>query len=139
MNDMSLERFVKAQENPYSGYERALEEMKQGQKRGHWIWYIFPQLRGLGYSDMARYYGICGKQEARQYLQHPVLGARLREITETILLHAGQTTAEDLMNGEIDALKLRSSMTLFDSVSPDDIFADVLDIFFDGERCPRSR
>lgn len=139
MNNMSLERFVNAQENPYSGYERALEEMKQGQKRGHWIWYIFPQLRGLGFSDMAQYYGICGKQEAREYLQHPVLGARLREITETILLHAGQTTAEDLMNGEIDALKLRSSMTLFDSVSPDDIFADVLDVFFDGERCPRSR
>ena len=139
MNNMSLERFVNAQENPYSGYERALEEMKQGQKRGHWIWYIFPQLRGLGFSDMAQYYGICGKQEAREYLQHPVLGARLREITEAILLHAGQTTAEDLMNGEIDAMKLRSSMTLFDSVSPDDIFADVLDVFFDGERCPRSR
>lgn len=132
---MDIERFVEAQDSEYCGYAQALSEMQSGEKDSHWIWYIFPQLRELGHSRNADYYGIEDLDEAREYLSHPILGARLREITEAVLSHADDRVAIELMGSEIDALKLRSSMTLFDLVSPNDIFSDVLDAFYDGERC----
>ena len=79
---MDIERFVEAQDSEYCGYAQALQEMQEGAKHGHWIWYIFPQLRGLGHSGNANFYGIVDLREAKEYLKHPVLGTRLREITQ---------------------------------------------------------
>lgn len=138
MTEMDIERFVEAQDSVYSGYAQALQEMQEGAKHGHWIWYIFPQLRGLGHSGNANFYGIEDLQEAREYLAHPVLGARLREITQVVLDHADDRLAIELMGSEIDMLKLKSSMTLFDQACPNDIFSDVLDAYYDGERCGRT-
>lgn len=129
-----LERFLDGQR---FGYETALAEMKQGEKRNHWIWYIFPQVKGLGHSPNAQYYGIKDLEEAKAYLQHPVLGQRLREITNAVLTHKGEDIYE-IMGSSIDALKFRSSMTLFDLVSRDDIFAEALDVFYSGQRDPRT-
>ena len=129
--EYDLNRFCEALD---FAYELALGEMRAGRKRSHWIWYVFPQVKGLGRSYNARYYALDGVEEARQFLNDEELGGRLREITEVVLEHRG-IEVEDLMNGEIDAVKLRSSMTLFDIVSPNDIFAQVLEAFFDGNRC----
>ena len=129
--EYDLNRFCEALD---FAYELALGEMRAGRKRSHWIWYVFPQVKGLGRSYNARYYARDGVEEARQFLNDEELGGRLREITEVVLEHRG-IDVEDLMNGEIDAVKLRSSMTLFDIVSPNDIFAQVLEAFFDGNRC----
>ena len=122
-----LERFVKAQEQMYA---IALQEIEQGQKWSHWIWYIFPQLAVLGHSRNAKYYGLSGYDEAEAYLNHPVLGCRLREITQALLQHK-ELTAEEILGG-IDAMKVKSSMTLFAEVSPDDIFDEVLKVFYNG-------
>ena len=130
-----LSRFLDPQKFQY---EDALAEMKQGRKTGHWIWFIFPQMKGLGHSWQADYYGLSGLREARAYLADPILGPRLRRITEAVLSHSDINVVA-LMGGEIDALKLRSSMTLFDAVSSDDIFGQVLDLFFGGERDQRSQ
>lgn len=138
MTEMDIERFVEAQDSQYCGYAQALQEMLAGAKHGHWIWYIFPQLRGLGHSGNANFYGIEDRQEAKEYLKHPVLGARLREITEVALGHADDHLAIELMGSDIDVLKFKSSMTLFDKVSPNDIFSNVLDAYYDGERCSRT-
>ena len=126
----NLERFVAAQRYDY---DVALCEIRNGRKCSHWIWYIFPQIKGLGRSGNSEYYGLDGLSEAKAYLAHPILGTRLREITEAMLAHRG-CRADDIL-GDIDALKLRSSMTLFDLVSPGDIFADVLNEFYGGRRC----
>lgn len=128
-----LGRFVEAQEMVYV---QALKEMKDGQKRGHWIWYIFPQIKGLGHSYNSEYYGISSKEEAKAYLDHPVLGARLREITQA-LLDCKNKSADDIL-GFPDVLKVRSCMTLFDLVSPNDIFNDVLYKFYEGQRCDKT-
>ena len=128
-----LGRFVEAQEMDYG---QALKEMKDGQKRGHWIWYIFPQIKGLGHSYNSEYYGISSKEEAKAYLDHPVLGARLREITQA-LLDCNNKSADDIL-GFPDVLKVRSCMTLFDLVSPNDIFNDVLYKFYEGQRCDKT-
>ena len=104
--------------------------LTDGRKRTHWIWFIFPQLAVLGRSANAKYYGISGYDEAEAYLEHPILGARLREITRALLQHRGES-AVDILGG-IDAVKVRSCMTLFDAVSPDDIFQEVLDAFYGG-------
>jgi len=133
-----LNRFIEAQDSQYNGYETALSEMTKGEKRNHWIWWIFPQIAGLGHSGNSRFYAISGKEEAMAYLDQPVLGSRLREITEVVMSHADDRIAVELMGWEIDAMKLKSSMTLFDHVSPNDIFAEVLDAYFDGERCGRT-
>ncbi len=125
----SLERFVDAQERMY---ETALAEVKNGKKLSHWIWYIFPQLKGLGESYNSHYYGIDDLEEARAYLQHPVLGTRLREITLTLLQHQEKRAVE--IFGIIDALKVSSCMTLFNEVAEDDLFSQVLDIFYYGEK-----
>lgn len=123
----NLQRFLDAQEDMYLV---ALKEIRKGGKQSHWIWYIFPQEKGLGYSYNSQFYGLDGEEEARAYLAHPVLGTRLREITRALLAHRGQRTIRQLMGSEVDVLKLRSSMQLFDKVSPDDVFAEVLKAYF---------
>ncbi len=125
----SLHRFLDAQADMY---ETALSEITDGQKLSHWMWYIFPQLRGLGYSPMAYTYGIQGLEEAQAYLEHPILSARLMEISEALLLHQ-DCRIEDIL-GTVDALKLRSSMTLFALLSEEDsVFHQVLECFYHGE------
>lgn len=126
----NLQRFLDAQENDYAD---ALREIKQGYKQSHWIWFIFPQMRGLGRSSMAEYYGIASIEEARAYLDHPTLKARLIEISTALLQHKGRSTAYEIL-GTIDAIKVRSSMTLFDHIMPHAIFAEVLDAFYNSER-----
>ena len=128
-----LERFVKMQEY---NYDTALKEIREGRKRSHWIWYIFPQLVGLGRSRMAQHYGIDGIEEAKQYLAHPVLGARLREISDALMgLGLDQNDPEEVMGGHPDDWKLQSCMTLFAAISEEgSLFHDVLYKFFGGER-----
>lgn len=128
-----LDRFLKPQEYAYAS---ALREIKGGQKQGLWIWYIFPQIKGLGHSYNSEYYGISNLEEARAYLAHPILGARLREITEA-LLYCGNNSADDIL-GFPDVLKVRSCMTLFDLVSPNDIFHEVLYKYYEGQRCDKT-
>lgn len=129
-----INRFLEAQEESmFCGYRQALEEILEGEKTTHWIWYIFPQLRHLGRSSRAHYYGIADRNEAQRYLHHPILGARIREITKALLMHKGKSAVS--IFGDIDALKVRSCMTMFDCISRDDIFAEVLDAFYNGERC----
>ena len=123
-----LERFVSAQADMY---ETALQELKKGRKRSHWIWYIFPQLRGMGRSTTAHFYGIENLEEARAYLAHPILGQRLKACCEAMLLHQDKTAIGIL--GETDAMKLRSSMTLFALVSEENsLFHQVLAQFYEG-------
>ena len=126
-----LDRFVAAQATTYA---TALAELRRGRKATHWMWFVFPQIAGLGHSQMARHYAIASLDEARAYLRHPLLGARLREASAAVLAHTGAHAAEAMMGG-IDAVKLRSSMTLFEAAGDDPaVFAGVLDAFFDGER-----
>ena len=127
-----IERFIKAQ-NDDNTYQQALKEILQGHKTSHWIWYIFPQLKGLGHSTYSQYYGLADTDEARTFLANPCLNERLREITNALLIHKDRNI-ERLMGGSIDALKLKSSMTLFDVISPNDIFSKVLDVFYDGKK-----
>lgn len=126
-NVHNLERFVDAQERMY---ETALAEVKSGKKLSHWIWYIFPQLKGLGMSGNSHYYGIDDINEARAYLEHPILGTRLREITSVYLKISGKN-AQDIF-GHLDAMKVRSCMTLFNEVSEDDLFRKVIDRYYGG-------
>ena len=129
MDINSLGRFVKAQERMY---QVALKEIREGQKRSHWMWYIFPQLRGLGTSSMAHTYGISGLDEAKAYLEHPWLSGRLYELCVSLLQHKDKN-AYDIF-GDIDEMKLKSSMTLFALTSEDyTIFDQVLEQFFGGE------
>ncbi len=125
----ALNRFVQAQEEVYP---RALAEIKRGQKRSHWMWFVFPQIDGLGYSSTARFYAIKSKEEAQAYLHHPLLGKRLIECSEILLRLMGKSASE--VFGYPDDLKLRSSMTLFATVSePDSVFHRVLGQYFSGE------
>ena len=123
----SLSRFIQAQENDY---QTALAEVRAGYKCSHWMWYICPQLKGLGFSSTAQYYGINGREEAMAYLKHPVLGARLREITTAFLQLSGVSAREVL--GHTDAMKMLSCMTLFNVVTPKDIFQQVIDKYYNG-------
>lgn len=131
-----IERFTRAQCSPYNGYDLALAEIRRGCKNSHWIWFIFPQLRGLGRSFSSDYYGIADWDEAARYLAHPVLGARLREICAALLAHK-EKAAVDILGG-IDAQKVCSCMTLFNELSPNDVFAEVLATFYEGKPCPRT-
>jgi uncharacterized protein (DUF1810 family) len=117
--------------------DHALAEIRSGEKRTHWMWFIFPQLRGLGHSPASQYYGIGSLDEARAYLDHPMLGQNLRRATEALTLWSSRKTAEQIL-GPIDALKLCSSMTLFDRIEPAGLFAEALDSFFGGRRDERS-
>lgn len=135
-NPNDIERFTLAQDMLCEGYGTALEEIRHGRKYSHWIWYIFPQLRGLGHSHNAEFYGISGREEAERYLAHPVLGPRLREITRTLVSHKGK--APEAILGKIDALKVRSCMTLFNAIAPGELFAEVLDAFYSSRGCERT-
>ncbi len=124
----TVERFVKAQEE---SYRQALIEIKNGRKHSHWMWYVFPQLKGLGRSETARYYGIANRQEAKAYLAHPLLGSRLLEISgELLKLESRDANA---VFGKPDNMKLKSSMTLFYLVDGNPTFKAVLDKFFGGQ------
>ena len=121
-----LQRFVDAQQ---SSYDRALGELKAGRKQSHWMWFIFPQIAGLGHSDMARRYAIKDADEAAAYVQHPLLGTRLEECAQALLAHAERPARQIL--GSPDDMKLHSSMTLFAAVAPErTVFQAVLDAFF---------
>ena len=126
--DNTLQRFIQAQQ---SSYETALAEIKKGRKRSHWMWYIFPQIQGLGFSETSRHYAIKNKEEAKSYLEHPVLGKRLIEICEA-LLQQPDNNAHNIF-GNPDDLKLQSSMTLFASLAGNyPVFTAVLRKFFNG-------
>lgn len=121
-----LQRFIEAQQ---STYDRALAELKAGQKQSHWMWFIFPQIAGLGRSDMARRYAIGGPDEAKAYVEHSLLGPRLEECAQALLKHADRSAREVL--GSPDDMKLQSSMTLFAAVAPErSVFQTVLNAFF---------
>jgi uncharacterized protein (DUF1810 family) len=123
-----LDRFIKAQENDY---QVALSEIRNGKKRSHWIWYIFPQIEGLGYSSTSKYYAIKNLDEAKEYLDNNILGSRLLEISNE-LLNLSSNNATEIF-GKPDDMKLQSSMTLFTMVEDSDlVFQQVLDKFFDG-------
>ena len=131
----ALARFTAAQEGVYAS---ALAELRGGQKRSHWMWFIFPQVAGLGYSPMAQRYAIHDLEEARAYLSQPVLGARLRECAEAVLAAEGRSAREIM--GTPDDMKLRSSMTLFAQVDgPDSVFARVLAKYFGGNQDAETR
>lgn len=128
----NLQRFVEAQ-NPV--YEQVRSELSNGQKRGHWMWFVFPQIEGLGHSPLAKKFAIHSRDEARAYLEHPILGARLKECTELVLLVQERSIGEIL--GYPDDVKFRSSMTLFASVtSGNQVFKEALARYFDGEPDP---
>ncbi len=124
-----LERFLWAQDGVI---EQAMAELERGRKTSHWMWFVFPQVAGLGRSVTAQRYAIHSLDEARAFLAHPLLGERLRECCELLLAH--RESAPEKLLGVVDALKLRSSMTLFDALSSDDVFAEVLEAFFHAER-----
>jgi uncharacterized protein (DUF1810 family) len=127
-----LQRFVDAQEHVYAG---VLDELRRGRKTGHWIWFIFPQIAGLGRSATSQEFAIPTLDEARGYLDHPVLGARLRECAELVLAVEGSTA--DQIFGPLDAMKVRSCMTLFHRVAPDEqLFSQMLDRFYGGVTDP---
>ena len=125
-----LDRFLDAQRDDYAA---ALAEVRRGRKTSHWMWYIFPQIAGLGQSSTARYYSIRDLEEAREYYAHPVLGQRLREISGALLDLRGSDPVA--VFGGIDSMKLKSSMTLFAVAAPDDpLFRQVLDKYYGGEQ-----
>jgi uncharacterized protein (DUF1810 family) len=130
MNDpYDLQRFVDAQ-NPV--FEQVCSELREGRKEGHWMWFVFPQLKGLGHSWMASRYGITSREEAKAYLQHPILGPRLRECTGLVNLVEGRKIEQ--IFGYPDNLKFRSSMTLFARVAADnEVFVNALQKYFGGE------
>ncbi len=126
----NLTRFVQAQEN---AYPTALRELQNGQKRSHWMWFIFPQIQGLGISPTAQYYAVRGLEEARAYLAHPMLGPRLSECTAMVNSLEGRSVTQ--IFGYPDHLKFRSSMTLFElAAGPDAAFSKALDKYYSGER-----
>jgi len=130
----NLQRFLNAQDGIY---ETALAELRAGSKQSHWMWFIFPQLAGLGRSPTTQVYAITSLDEARAYLDHAVLGPRLRECVEAMLRWSNRRSADEIL-GPIDGLKLKSSLTLFDRVEPGSIFASGLAAFYDGERDDRT-
>ena len=135
MTDLhNLQRFLDAQAEDY---EIALDELRAGAKRSHWMWYIFPQLAGLGHSPTAQYYALADVDEARAYLTHAILGQRLRQCLGAILEWSGKRTAEQIL-GSIDALKFRSGLTLFDVIEPLGPFAHGLAAFYGNEADQRT-
>ena len=125
-----LERFVAAQDTRGT-YASALAELRSGRKTGHWMWFVFPQIAGLGLSETSRRFAISSLDEARAYVAHPVLGSRLEESVRALLELEGRTATEIL--GPVDAMKLRSSLTLFARAAPEQpLFREVLDRYYDG-------
>jgi uncharacterized protein (DUF1810 family) len=133
----NLQRFVEAQDDA-AIYARALAELREGRKRSHWIWFVFPQVAGLGSSPISQAYAIRSLDEARAYLAHPTLGPRLQESTEALLSNAPELSAEQIL-GTIDSIKVRSSMTLFTTADPaEPLFTKVLDRFYAGDPDPET-
>lgn len=134
-NACSLNRFLLAQEGVY---EDALAELKGGRKRTHWMWFLFPQIQGLGQSAIAKHYAIRSREEAESYLAHEVLGSRLKESASAVL-GSGATSATELL-GTPDDVKLKSSMTLFERVArdPHSVFSEVLRKYYEGQPCPQT-
>ena len=131
---IDLQIFVQAQEDIY---EQALAELKNGSKESHWMWFVFPQIAGLGNSEMARKYAIPNLADAKAYLSHDLLGSRLRECTEAVLAVEGRTAHEIL--GSPDDMKLKSCMTLFEVADgPGSVFSSILEKYFEGQRDERS-
>ena len=128
-SEYNLERFIDAQE---ASYEIALSEIKSGRKKSHWMWYIFPQVQGLGFSETSKFYAIKDIGEAKAFLEHPVLGERLVRICNA-LLHLESDNAHNIF-GSPDDLKLRSSMTLFSSLNINPVFQKLLEKFFNGKK-----
>lgn len=134
MNRFDLDRFIKAQENDY---QTALDEIRKGRKRSHWIWYIFPQIAGLGLSSLSQYYAIASMEEAKAYMENACLRTHLLEISEALL--SLESSDPSRVMGYPDDLKLRSSMTLFAEASPEEpVFQAVLDKYFDGRKDERT-
>jgi uncharacterized protein (DUF1810 family) len=130
----NLQRFVDAQDGVLA---IALAELGAGSKQSHWMWFVFPQIAGLGRSPTAQYYAVASLDEVRAYLEHPLLGPRLRQCIEAVLPWAGKRTPEQIL-GSIDAAKLKSSLTLFDQVEPGTLFDRALTALFGGERDERT-
>ena len=134
MEDLfNLKRFVEAQDPVF---EEVLAELRRGEKKGHWMWFIFPQMKGLGYSETAQYFAISSRAEAEAYLAHAVLGPRLIECTRAVTAMEGRSAKQ--IFGLVDTLKFRSSMTLFHEVAPDGPFGQALGKYFAGEPDPRT-
>lgn len=133
LDTFNLNRFILAQNRVY---DNVLAELQDGNKRTHWMWYIFPQLKSLGYRYKARFYGISGIEEAQAYIANSTLETRLKKVCEIIL----QLPVNDAVEifGRVDAMKLRSSMTLFDLISPNDVYARVLEKYYQGQRDERT-
>ena len=130
MDDHDLDRFLKAQGDTY---DTALDELKAGRKRSHWIWFIFPQIAGLGQSPTSQFYGVKSLDEAAAYLRHPILGGRLHECLKTLQML--EETSADRIFGDLDAMKFRSSLTLFAEADPaDPIIEAALDRWFGGRK-----
>ena len=124
----NLQRFTDAQDGVF---DDALAELRSGRKQSHWMWFVFPQLAGLGRSPTAQYYAIASREEAAAYLHHPLLRSRLRQSVEAMMHWTGDRTAVEML-GHVDAMKLRSSLTLFDAIDPGGPFGQALSTFFDG-------
>ena len=131
MSSFNAKKYLDAQNDSYGSYDQALAEIRNGMKVGHWIWYIFPQLKGLGMSSTSQYFGIRDLDEAKEYLQNQLLRDRLIEISEALLEQSGNIKN---IVGFVDAMKVRSSMTLFQAADPEiEVFGKVLDKFYDGK------
>jgi uncharacterized protein (DUF1810 family) len=130
----NLQRFIDAQAGVF---DTALAELWNGSKQSHWMWFIFPQLAGLGRSSTARFYAIASIDEARAYLRHPLLGSRLRQCVASLLPWAGKRSPQQIL-GPVDAMKMRSSLTLFDRAAPDEIFQRALRSFHGGREDERT-
>ena len=126
----NLQRFVDAQNG---AIDRVIAELRAGSKQSHWMWFVFPQIDGLGHSPTAKFYGIRSLDEARAYLEHPLLGSRLRQCLAALQRWAGRRSAEQIL-GPVDAMKLKSSLTLFAAIEPDSVFDNALLNFFGGHR-----
>ena len=133
----AFDHFLHAQDGGV--FARALAELEEGRKRSHWMWFVFPQIEGLGHSATARKFALTDADEAASYAEHEELGPRLYEASEAMLEWAGTLSADDIL-GEVDAMKFRSSMTLFEAACDDDqVFVDALEAFYGGERCALTR
>lgn len=125
-----LERFVTAQDQLF---EQVVEEITNGRKTGHWMWFVFPQIKGLGKSLISEEYGLAGVEEARAFFEHPILGKRLVQLLKLLLEHSNKSIS--IILGFPDNLKLKSSLTIFEAATAERIFSEVLEIFYHGERC----
>ena len=131
-----LHRYIEEQER-FGQFNLALQEIQNGNKRSHWMWFIFPQVKGLGRSYNAQKFAVQSKEEAMAYYSHPILGERLKLVTQAILAHNDKEIIS-ILNAQIDVLKLKSCMTLFESVTHDAMFTEVLDVFYNGKKCEKT-